>query len=66
MTLKLVILKDGLTDFGIEMVRMMNELGMIIDVSHLSDKFYDAQSTQGPFIASHSNSEVFATIVGTI
>ena len=49
--------KDGLTDFGIEMVRMMNELGMIIDVSHLSDKgFYDvAKYSKGPFIASHSN-----------
>lgn len=49
--------ENGLTDFGIEVVKKMNELGMIIDTSHLSDKgFYDCikYSTQ-PIIASHSN-----------
>ncbi|VBB06630.1 metal-dependent hydrolase [Lucifera butyrica] len=47
----------GLTPFGKEVVREMNRLGMLIDVSHLSDQgFYDvaALSTQ-PFVASHSN-----------
>ncbi|MCE5284338.1 MAG: dipeptidase [Pelosinus sp.] len=47
----------GLTVFGREVVTEMNRLGMIIDVSHLSDQgFYDvaALSTQ-PFVASHSN-----------
>ena len=50
--------ENGLTEFGIEVVKKMNELGMIIDTSHLSDKgFYDCikYSTQ-PIIASHSNS----------
>lgn len=49
--------KDGLTDFGIEYVRMMNELGIIVDVSHLSDAgFYDVlKYSTSPFVASHSN-----------
>lgn len=47
----------SLTEFGIELVHEMNRLGMLIDVSHLSDKgFYDvARESQQPFIASHSN-----------
>lgn len=47
----------GLTDFGIEVVHEMNRLGVLIDVSHLSDKgFYDvARESKKPFIASHSN-----------
>lgn len=49
--------KDGLTDFGKEYVRRCNELGIIIDVSHLSDKgFYDVLDLSNkPFVASHSN-----------
>lgn len=48
----------GLTDFGKEAVRQMEKLGIIIDVSHLSDEgFFDvAKRTEKPFIASHSNS----------
>jgi membrane dipeptidase len=48
----------GLTSFGQEVVDEMNTLGMLIDVSHLSDGgFYDvAQRSKKPFIASHSNS----------
>ncbi|MBO5711835.1 MAG: membrane dipeptidase, partial [Acholeplasmatales bacterium] len=48
---------NGLTDFGFKMIEKMNDLGMIIDVSHLSDKgFYDCISTSKyPIIASHSN-----------
>lgn len=48
----------GLTDFGKEVVHEMNRLGMLIDVSHLSDQgFYDvARLSSKPFIASHSNS----------
>ena len=47
----------GLTDFGISVVEKMNRLGMIIDVSHLSEQgFYDvAQFSKKPFIATHSN-----------
>ena len=47
----------GLTDFGKEAVGRMNELGILIDVSHLSDGgFYDVASlSKAPFVASHSN-----------
>ena len=49
--------KDGLTPFGIEYVRRMEELGIIVDVSHLSDAgFYDVlEYSTRPFVASHSN-----------
>jgi membrane dipeptidase len=47
----------GLKEFGIEAVKYMNKIGMIIDVSHLSDGgFYDvAEYSEKPFVASHSN-----------
>ena len=56
--------KDGLTDFGIEYVRRMNELGIIVDVSHLSDKgFYDVlEYTNRPFVASHSNARSLCNV----
>ncbi len=46
----------GLTDFGVQVVKMMEKMGMIVDVSHLSEKgFWDvAEVTQYPFVASHS------------
>ena len=46
----------GLSDFGREVVREMNRLGIIVDVSHVSDKtFWDIVGTsQRPVIASHS------------
>lgn len=49
--------KQGLTDFGKQVVAEMNRLGMIIDVSHLSDQgFHDvATLSDKPFVASHSN-----------
>lgn len=49
---------NGLTLFGINMIKRMNELGIIIDVSHLSDKgFYDClKHSTKPIVASHSNS----------
>lgn len=49
--------KGGLTPFGIEFIREMERLNMIIDVSHLSDAgFYDVlKYTKKPFVASHSN-----------
>lgn len=48
---------QGLTEFGQQVVREMNRLGMIIDVSHLSDQgFYDVVNLSSkPFVASHSN-----------
>lgn len=47
----------GLTEKGREFVAEMEQLGMIVDVSHLSDGgFWDvAESTSKPFVASHSN-----------
>lgn len=52
----------GLTDFGKEAVAYMQELGMLVDVSHLSDGgFYDvAQICQKPFVATHSNSRALS------
>lgn len=51
------IMAKGLTDFGKDAVVRMNELGMGIDVSHLSDGgFWDvARLTKKPFFATHSN-----------
>lgn len=48
---------QGLTKFGQQVVEEMNKLGMMIDVSHLSDQgFYDvAKLSCKPFVASHSN-----------
>ena len=48
----------GLTDLGKKAVEKMNELGMIVDVSHLNESgFWDVYGiAQKPFIASHSNS----------
>ena len=47
----------GLTAFGIDVVRRMNERGIVVDVSHLSDEgFYDVlKYSAKPFMASHSN-----------
>lgn len=48
---------DGLSEFGKEVVKEMNRLGMMVDVSHISDKsFYDVIShSNAPVIASHSS-----------
>ena len=48
---------NGLTDFGRDVVREMNRLGVIVDISHVSDKtFYDAlEVSKAPLFASHSS-----------
>jgi membrane dipeptidase len=50
-------LHNGLTDFGKEIVREMNRRGILVDISHVSDKtFYDAlETSKAPLIASHSS-----------
>ena len=51
------LLQKGLTDFGIQVVKKMNELGMMIDISHSGDQtFWDViKITNKPIIASHSS-----------
>jgi membrane dipeptidase len=48
---------NGLTDFGKDIVREMNRQGIMVDISHVSDKtFYDAlEVSKAPLIASHSS-----------
>ena len=48
---------NGLTEFGKEIVREMNRQGIMVDISHVSDKtFYDAlEVSKAPLIASHSS-----------
>ena len=52
----------GLTDFGKDVVREMNRLGMMVDISHVSDKtFFDAvETSRVPIIASHSSCRALA------
>jgi membrane dipeptidase len=48
---------NGLTPFGKDVVRELNRLGVMVDISHVADKtFYDAlDTTKAPVIASHSS-----------
>jgi len=54
---------DGLNDFGRQVVREMNRLGMMVDISHVSDRtFYDAiAASRAPVIASHSSCRALAS-----
>lgn len=56
--------EDGLTDFGKQMVLKMNELGILCDVSHLSDAgFRDViELSTLPVIASHSNARAVCPV----
>lgn len=55
--------KNGLKEQGFAFLEEMEKLGIIIDVSHLSDAgFYDVyQHTKKPFVASHSNARVLCS-----
>jgi len=55
-------LHGGLTDFGREVVREMNRLGMMVDVSHVSDQtFWDVVKTStAPVVATHSSCRAIA------
>jgi membrane dipeptidase len=48
---------NGLTDFGKDVIREMNRLGIIVDIAHVSDKtFYDAvETSKAPIFSSHSS-----------
>jgi membrane dipeptidase len=50
-------LHNGLTEFGKQVVREMNLIGMIVDISHVADKtFYDTlKVTTKPVLATHSS-----------
>ena len=53
---------NGLSPFGRQVVQEMNRLGMLVDISHVSDKtFYDViETTRAPVIASHSSARALA------
>jgi membrane dipeptidase len=55
---------NGLTELGREVVREMNRMGMMVDISHVSDKtFYDALAvSSAPLIASHSSCRALADV----
>jgi membrane dipeptidase len=55
---------NGLTDFGRQVVARMNGLGIMVDISHVSDKtFYDTlAATRAPVIASHSSCRALSDV----
>jgi membrane dipeptidase len=56
--------QDGLTDFGKDVVYEMNRLGMMVDISHVSDKtFYRTVITsRAPVFASHSSARALTNV----
>ena len=54
----------GLTEAGFELVRACNSLGILIDLSHITEKgFWDvAKTTDQPLIASHSNAHALTPV----
>lgn len=54
---------NGLTPFGKDVVREMNRLGMMVDISHVADKtFFDAlETSSAPLIASHSGARAVSS-----
>jgi membrane dipeptidase len=59
-----VAVHNGLSGFGREVVKEMNRLGMIVDISHVSDKtVLDAlETSRSPVIASHSSAKALSDI----
>jgi membrane dipeptidase len=55
---------QGLSEFGEEVVKEMNRLGMMVDISHVSDStFYDViRLTKAPVIASHSSCRALSDV----
>jgi membrane dipeptidase len=55
---------NGLTDFGKQVVREMNRLGMMVDISHVADKtFWDALAvSSAPPFASHSSCRALSNV----
>jgi membrane dipeptidase len=55
---------NGLTPFGKQVVREMNRVGMMVDISHTADKtFWDAlQTSSAPIIASHSSCRALCNV----
>ena len=53
---------NGLTSFGKDVVREMNRLGIMVDISHVADKtFWDVlETTKAPVLASHSSARAIA------
>ncbi|NLZ81186.1 MAG: membrane dipeptidase [Clostridiales bacterium] len=57
-----MVIQSGLKEKGLEFIWSMEEMGMIVDVSHMSDRcFYDViKHSKKPFVASHSNARVLS------
>jgi len=57
-------LHHGLSDFGRAVVREMNRLGMMVDVSHVSDETIDdaLETSRAPIFASHSSCRALASL----
>ena len=55
---------NGITDFGRQVVREMNRLGMMVDISHVADRtFYQALvASRAPVIASHSSARALTNV----
>jgi len=55
---------NGITDFGRQVVREMNRMGMIVDISHVADRtmFQALATSRAPVIASHSSARALTNV----